>query len=171
MVYWKLFDKIGNGGAMVKYVYLSIERNIEVFERYKSLWGVCGITGIRVLSVINSINQRARKRKAPNTIIVHGDILIVANNHKAFIKDKELPLTGTEIKLLHYLMVNRGEIIAHTELFREIYGGDYNKKVSRNILYCSMKRLRNKMKQAVRHDYIETIRHTGYRLTTQTDTI
>ena len=73
-----------------------------------------------VISAINSIKLRARKRKIPNNILGHGDILIVSNQHKAFVKDMELSLTGTEMKILKYLMVNRGNVLSHRQIHRKL---------------------------------------------------
>jgi len=231
------------------YVYLSIEKNVEVFELYKALWKAHGIEGIRVdtmtegikkaieieksgtsglffidvaaddidfmpqlkilseetsapifiattnpdddehhealnngadfygkyckepgqnidgvFSAINSINRRTKKQKAPNGIISHGDILIDANRHKAFIKDKELSLTGTEMKILHYLMVNRGNVLQHGQICRKIYDDDGG---TFDSLYSAIKRLRKKILAAAQADYIETVRGVGYRLTTK----
>jgi two-component system phosphate regulon response regulator PhoB len=116
-----------------------------------------------VLSVIEGINQRARKRKAPNRgIIAHGDILIIANNHTAYINDKALALTGAEMKILHYMMINRGNVLGHSQICRNVYD-DYD---DISCLYSAVKRLRKKIKDVAQADYIETVRDVGYRLIT-----
>jgi DNA-binding response OmpR family regulator len=118
-----------------------------------------------VFSAIRSMSQRAKKQKSPNGIIAHGDILMAVNRHKVFIKDKELPLTGTEMKILRYLMNNRGHIITHGQLIQ--YAFDYLDDVSHDSLYSAIKRIRKKMRDITQTDYIETVRDVGYRMSTK----
>ena len=67
----------------------------------------------------------------------HEDILIVLNKHKVFVRDAEIipALTDTEMKVLKYMMVNRGQIVKHSDLYCEVYGGEYNKETTNGILY------------------------------------
>ena len=118
-----------------------------------------------VMAVVNSINQRTKKRKAPNRITAHGDILLAANYHKAFFMDKEVSLTNIEMKIMQYLMINRGNTLSHGMIVEEVYGGD--EEVTANHLYSAMKRLRKKIRNVVPFDYIRTVRGVGYCLITQ----
>ncbi|MCL1819440.1 MAG: response regulator transcription factor [Oscillospiraceae bacterium] len=117
-----------------------------------------------VVAVINSINKRAKKRKSPSRIISHGDILIAADYHQAFIKDKELFLTGLEMKLMQYLMINRGNVLSHGMILQEVYNDDG--EVSLDSLYSTVKRLRKKINDIAKFKYIQTVREVGYRLIT-----
>jgi DNA-binding response OmpR family regulator len=87
---------------------------------------------------------------------------MVAERHKAFIKDKELPLTGMEMKILHYLLLNRGNTLTHGQIFQNAYDADDD--ISTDGLYSAIKRLRKKMRDITHTDYIETVRDVGYRL-------
>jgi DNA-binding response OmpR family regulator len=116
-----------------------------------------------VIAAINSIKQRSNKPKLSNNVIVHEDILVDIEHHKAFIEDKEVPLSGTELRILHYLMINRGITIRHEQIFRNVY--DDCDDVSLDSLYSAIKRLRKKIRDVANRDYIKTIRDVGYRLT------
>jgi DNA-binding response OmpR family regulator len=116
---------------------------------------------VGVLSAISSINRREKKCKTPNQIITHGDILLDVSQHKAFFKDKEVSLTATEMKILHYMMVNRGLILGHEQILQNAYD-DYDGKTN-DCLYSAIKRLRKKIRNASETDYIETVRDVGYR--------
>ena len=118
-----------------------------------------------VIAVINSINQRAKKQKKPRRVLVHGDILIAADSHEFYIKDRELPLSGTEMKIVQYLMMNRGNILSHEMILQEVYGD--NDEASADTIYSAMKRLRKKIRDAGPFDYIQTVRGVGYRLVTK----
>jgi DNA-binding response OmpR family regulator len=117
---------------------------------------------VGVLSVINSISHRYKSRKSHCKILAYGDILIDEQHHKAFFKDKEVLLTGTEMKIMHYMMINRGIILKHEQIYRNAYD-DFDDRTP-DSLYSAMKRLRRKIYEAVNTDYIETVRGVGYRL-------
>jgi len=116
-----------------------------------------------VLSVVNSIQRRTKKLTEPNEIVSHGDILIVANNQKAFVKDHELILTKSEMKVFYYLMANRGNILTHGKIQDYIcYDDD---KITTDNLYNIVKRLRKKIRDiSGQTEYIETVKDIGYRI-------
>jgi DNA-binding response OmpR family regulator len=118
-----------------------------------------------VLSAIESVNIRSQKQKSTAQIITHGDILIDVEFHKAFIKDREIFLTGTEMRILHYMLLNRGIILGHDKFFQNAFA-DYE-EASSNSLYSAIKRLRKKIKEVTQTDYIETVKAVGYRLLTR----
>jgi len=116
-----------------------------------------------VMSVVNRIEQRNKKRKSPNKIIVHDDILIVDGHNKAFIKDKEICVTSAELKILSYLIINRGCIVSKNQIYSQVKNHSPD-ELSPASIYNAIKRLRKKLKSATQIDYIETVRNFGYRL-------
>jgi two-component system alkaline phosphatase synthesis response regulator PhoP len=116
-----------------------------------------------VLSAISSISRRAARLPNRSKRISSGDIYIAADRHKAFIKDAEIVLNGTEMKIFHYLTLNRGSVVSHEDIFRRINDGEHG-ELTPDTIYSTMKRLRKKIRGAVDNDYIETIRNVGYRL-------
>jgi DNA-binding response OmpR family regulator len=65
-------------------------------------------------------------------------------------------LTGTEFRLLRYMMLNRGKILSKTRLTEHVYEQDFDR--DSNLIEVYMRRLRDKLgKQA-----IETRRGQGY---------
>lgn len=55
--------------------YISIEKNIEVFEKYKKLWGNRGITGIRVDTMTEGIEMAAAIEKSKTKHLYFIDIV------------------------------------------------------------------------------------------------
>ena len=170
----KILSEETNAPILVATYHFSEEQHLDVLNNGADFYAQLSkepkknIDG--VLAVINSISQRAKKRKAPNRIIAHGDILILLDHHAAFVKDKELSLTGTEMTILRYLMANRGIVLSHRQICRKLYDGEYDEASSSN-LYNAMKRLRKKIRDTAQADYIETVRDVGYRLVTKCDEI
>jgi DNA-binding response OmpR family regulator len=119
-----------------------------------------------VFSAIRSINRRTTMLRTPNTRMSHGDIHVVVEHHKVFVKDEEIVLTCTEMKILQYLMSNGGQVLSHKGIASLLCERD-NGETTPNVIYSTMKRLRKKIRDAAQVDYIETIRDVGYRLITK----
>jgi len=123
-----------------------------------------------VMALINRLNERAMQRKNTDGVLIDGDVIVSTNHNIAFIKDDIIQLTDTEVKIMRFMMLNRGKTVKHKEMYYEIYKGEYFKETSSDILYSTMKRLRKKIKKVTPHNYIETIWDVGYRITTDIDT-
>jgi DNA-binding response OmpR family regulator len=68
-----------------------------------------------------------------------------------------LVLTGTEFRLLRYLMLNRGKILSKTRLTEHVYEQDFDR--DSNLIEVYIRRLREKLGK----EAIETRRGQGYR--------
>lgn len=69
----------------------------------------------------------------------------------------EYELTGTEFKLLRYLMLNKGKILSKTRLTEHVYEQDFDR--DSNLIEVYVRRLREKLGK----ETIETRRGQGYR--------
>ena len=123
-----------------------------------------------IFAAITSVTRRMKKQAPPNGLIAHCDMLTVADYHKAFLNDREIYLTSAEIKILQYMMINRGNTVSHRQIFSQInedMHGEY--ELTPELIYNAIKRLRRKLREAAHHDYIETVKDVGYRLRTLTE--
>lgn len=118
-----------------------------------------------VLSVISSINRRAMKQRTLDKIIADGDILMDVEHHRVFFKDKEVPLTNAEMRILYYMMINRGIILGYSQISCNAYS--YCDDKTLDSLYSAIKRIRKKIRNVTQTKYIETINGVGYRLLTK----
>ena len=118
-----------------------------------------------VLAHINRVNVRS-KEKIPGGILTHGDILIIEENQQAFIKNEELNLTKTEMKVFYYLLLNRGTILTYEKILEYIWSYD-DDKITTDNLYNIVKKLRQKIRViSEQREYIETVKNVGYRIST-----
>ena len=122
------------------------------------------------MAAIKRLDERASQRKKPVAILYHGNILVAPTYHKAFVNDAEIKLTKAEMAILRSLMINKGAILTHNQIFETVYDGEFVESISDNI-YSTVKRLRKKINEAGGCDCIETIKDVGYRLRTRNDTI
>ena len=76
---------------------------------------------------------------------------------------EEVALTGTEFRLLRYLMLNPGKILSKTRLTEHVYEQEFDR--DSNLIEVYIRRLREKLG----HGRIETRRGQGYIFVAQAD--
>jgi DNA-binding response OmpR family regulator len=92
-----------------------------------------------------------------------GDLTIDSVKYKVCIADREVKLTATEFRLLHYLASNPGRVFSREQLLNRALGDDVV-IVDRNI-DVHIRGIRKKLD--VDPPLIETIRGVGYRMADQ----
>jgi len=117
-----------------------------------------------VISVINSIDRRARKPRPPSKLLVHKNLLMSPLERVVYLNGKRIDLTFQEFDLLHYLLQNSGLTLTHNQIYRRVWKGRYDDS-TKNVLWDAIKRLRKKLSYASdEDDYIVTVRNIGYRV-------
>ena len=79
--------------------------------------------------------------------------------HRVFVKDREVPLTALEFRLLVTFMSARERVLSREQLLREVWG--IRAHADTRTVDTSVKRLRQKLGPAA--PSIETVRSVGYR--------
>ena len=74
--------------------------------------------------------------------------------------EKELNLSKNELKILSYLLKNKGKIISRDKLMNYMWNSDVF--VDDNTLSVNVNRLRRKLEEVGLKNYIETKRGLGY---------
>ncbi len=74
--------------------------------------------------------------------------------------NKKIELTRNEFKILYYLAIHKGQIIARDEIMDYLWESE--SFIDDNTLTVNMKRLRNKLEELNLQDIIETKRGQGY---------
>ena len=80
--------------------------------------------------------------------------------YKIFIDDKEVVLTGLELKILFLMLENSGCLVTREMIIDKIWDAS-GKFVNDNTLSVYIKRIREKLKN---DDLIKTIKGIGYRI-------
>lgn len=86
----------------------------------------------------------------------------ILNISKSIIEkeDKKIELTKNELKILHFLVLNKGKIVSRNEIMDYLW--DSESFIDDNTLTVNMTRLRNKLEELDIKDYIKTKRGQGY---------
>jgi two-component system, OmpR family, KDP operon response regulator KdpE len=90
-----------------------------------------------------------------------GDLEIDYGRHMVFVRGTEVNLTDTEYKILSFLAMNAGRIIAPEYILEKVWGSNCLNK--HHMLWVNMCRLRNKLDQVYAGSkYIQTRPGLGY---------
>lgn len=109
-----------------------------------------------LLSRISNIIKRNKK----SNFKYYKNIKFDMDNYKVFVDDKEIILTGLELKILFYLLENNNLLITRDMIIDRIWDAS-GKFVNDNTLSVYIKRIRRKIGCS---DVIRTVKGVGYRI-------
>jgi len=89
-----------------------------------------------------------------------GSLRVDVDGHYVFVKETEVHVSATEMRLLVYLIEAGGRECGRGELLQAVWG--YGPGTSTRTLETHIKRLRDKLREA--GPFLETVRGLGYRV-------
>ncbi|MCG4580942.1 response regulator transcription factor [Clostridium cochlearium] len=113
-----------------------------------------------LLARITNIFKRTYGNLKTNNILNYKDFNLNLSNATVIYKDKSLDLTKNEVKILSYLINNRGSIVKRDSLMEYLWKSDYF--VDDSTLTVNINRLRKKLQEIGIENPIETRRGLGY---------
>lgn len=113
-----------------------------------------------LLAKIERLLQRSNTSQVNQDKIDCGEFVL--NISKSIIEkdDSSIELTKNELKILHYLVLNKEKIVSRNEIMDYLW--DSESFVDDNTLTVNIKRLRTKLEEVGLKDLIETKRGFGY---------
>lgn len=113
-----------------------------------------------LLAKISGLLKRTKNIEASQDKINCKDFVL--NLSKSIIEreDEKIELTKNEVKILHYLVKNKGKIVSREEIIDNLWENE--SFIDDNTLTVNMTRLKNKLEQLGMKNYIETKRGQGY---------
>lgn len=116
----------------------------------------------RFASLVKIYVEYTNGQQKPMTVITHGEIQVFPHTRKVYVKGMEARLLGKEFDILHFLMLNKGLVLSHEQIFLHVWGEDYDDNVKER-LWNHVSRLRSKLQSDTElHEYIVTERNVGY---------
>jgi two-component system alkaline phosphatase synthesis response regulator PhoP len=117
-----------------------------------------------LLARIRAVTRRARTSEAPpSERLVHKDLVIDLDEHRAYRGDEVLSLSRKEFEILRMLMARPGRLVRRAQLAHAVWGlgpGEVGKTLDVHLSY-----LRRKLDDNPREPvYIETVRGVGFRM-------
>jgi len=113
-----------------------------------------------LLARITNILKRTYGNLKTNSILNYRDFKLNLSNATVIYKDKSLELTKNEVKILSYLINNKGNIVNRDSLMEYLWKADYF--VDDSTLTVNINRLRKKFEEVGIENPIETRRGLGY---------
>lgn len=75
-----------------------------------------------LLARINANLRKAAQKEAGEPEIVNGYIKMDLVRHEVFIRSEKVTFTPKEYELLRYFMVNRGKMLTHKQILKDVWG-------------------------------------------------
>jgi two-component system KDP operon response regulator KdpE len=117
----------------------------------------------RLRSAVRRRNAPDNNRDAP---IRYGELELDPVKYRVMKRGRPIHLTPKEFEMLHYLMMNAGEPIAHARLLKAIWGPEYGNELE--YLRTFIRQLRKKIEDDPRTPrYLLTDAYVGYRFNEQ----
>ena len=108
-----------------------------------------------LLARLDALLRRAQERSEPKLAVA--GLTLDEERQCVMLADGEtIELTGTEFRLLRYMMINPGKLLSKSRLTEHVYEGDSDR--DSNVIEAYIKRLRQKIGKSL----IETRRGQGY---------
>ena len=113
-----------------------------------------------LLAKINGLLKRSKDSDATQTLIDCREFVLDISKSIIENGNNKIELTKNELKILHYLVMNRGKIVSRDEIMDYLW--DSESFIDDNTLTVNIKRLRLKLEELGVKDIIETKRGQGY---------
>jgi two-component system KDP operon response regulator KdpE len=116
-----------------------------------------------LLARVKACLRKTVIEEAKEVELVNGQIRMDLMRHRVFYDDKPLSLTPKEYELLRYFMINRGKMLTHKQILKEIWGPAHLDNTQYLRVY--IKQLRNKIEpDSFEPSYLVTEQGIGYRM-------
>lgn len=103
---------------------------------------------------------RARLKQKGTPVLLIGDLQLDASTYEVKRKDRLIPLTSTEFKLLEYLMINQGVVLSRESILDHIWL--YSPDIESRVVDVYIGYLRKKIDNGSEHPLIKSVRGFGY---------
>lgn len=113
-----------------------------------------------LLARISSLIKRAYPNEKLTEIIEHNGVKVNILSSTVECNNKVIELTKNELKILHYLLNNKGKIVSRVDIMEYLW--DSSMFVNDNTLTVNIGRIRSKIEEIGVKDYIKTKRGQGY---------
>lgn len=113
-----------------------------------------------LLARIEAILKRVNRSSTPQDILEYKDMKVNLSNGTVTYDDKTIEITKNELKILSYLIKNKGKIVSREKLMNYLW--DCEMFIDDNTLSVNVTRIRKKLEEIGLKNVIETRRGLGY---------
>jgi two-component system phosphate regulon response regulator PhoB len=109
---------------------------------------------------IRAVLRRSGKIQGQAQITV-GDLILDTEQHRLSIGDKQLEVSPTEFRLMHFFMTHPDKVYSRTQLLDQVWGRSVY--IEERTIDVHIRRLRKILEEYGREDLVQTVRGFGYR--------
>jgi len=109
---------------------------------------------------IRAVLRRSGKIQGQAQITV-GDLMLDTEQHRLSIGDKQLEVSPTEFRLMHFFMTHPDKVYSRTQLLDLVWGRSVY--IEERTIDVHIRRLRKILEEYGREDLVQTVRGFGYR--------
>lgn len=114
-----------------------------------------------LIAKINALLRRTYSYiDTTDSIIEHEGLILNLKDGQAYYDDKKINLTGNEFRILSILMENKGNVVTREKIMRKLWESE--NFVDDNTLTVNVTRLRKKLEDIGKRDFIITKKGQGY---------
>ena len=113
-----------------------------------------------LLARINALLKRAYPNNSNMDVIEYNGLTLNILSSTIEHNQKNIELTKNELKILYYLLINKGKIVSRVDIMEYLW--DSSMFVNDNTLTVNITRIRNKIEEISLKDFIKTKRGQGY---------
>lgn len=117
-----------------------------------------------ILARIEAISRRIRVESGARTRL--GEIEVFRDGRDPLVQGEPLQLPRRELRILEFLVINRGRRVSKAQIFSSVYGL-FEQGIDENVIESHVSKLRRRLRRQLGYDPIESKRHLGYRLVDQ----
>ena len=93
-----------------------------------------------LLARMNANLRKSAVREAGNAELVNGALRMDLVRHEIYLDNKKTPFTPKEYDLLRYLLLNRGKMLTHKQILKEVWGGAHSENTQYLRVYIGQVR-------------------------------
>ena len=118
-----------------------------------------------LISRMKAVLRRLSNNDITNDVVQAGNITIDTTQHRVLIDSKNVDLSPTEFRLLHFLLSHPDRVFGRDQLLDNVWGDHVY--VEDRTVDVHIRRLRKVLKPYDCDQYIDTVRGVGYRFSLQ----
>jgi two-component system KDP operon response regulator KdpE len=112
---------------------------------------------------INANLRKSAVREAGEPELVNGPVRMDLVRHEVFVNGEKIPFTPKEYELLRYFLINRGKMLTHKQILKEVWGPAHGEDTQYLRVY--VRQVREKLEKApLSPNLIMTEPGVGYRM-------
>jgi two-component system phosphate regulon response regulator PhoB len=109
---------------------------------------------------IRAVLRRSGKFSGSTTTTM-GDLILDTEQHRLSIGDKQLEVSPTEFRLMHFFMTHPDKVFSRTQLLDQVWGRSVY--IEERTIDVHIRRLRKTLGEFGKEDLVQTVRGFGYR--------